>query len=427
MDTSFANLLGVMAVAFCAPLALGFFPRVRIPSVVVELTLGILLGPAVLDVIHADDVVLVISTIGLSFLLFMAGLELNFSVLRGRYLRLAMIGFIVSLVLAVMTNLALYAMSMVLSPLLVAIALASTSVGIVIPVLKDAEQVDTEVGRLVVANSSIAEFMTVALLTVFFSTEGKAIASQLVVLAIFAGLSLGLFLGLIRLWHQMGYLTVLNRLKDTTAQIRIRAAILILLAAVVLAGHFGLETVLGAFMAGAILSVLHRGWADDPEIFRTKLSAIAFGFFVPVFFVTSGLQFDLDALFRSPSTVLRIPLYLALLLFVRGLPALLYRHDVDRREVSAAALLQATSLSFILVAVSIGTELHKMTAATGAALTAAALLSVLLFPAGALSLLRRRMQEVTRPSLEEAPPVGEPTRGMEGSGQVPMEPDTDFP
>lgn len=412
MDMSFANLLGVMAVAFCAPLALGFFPRFRIPSVVIELTLGIILGPAVLDLLHVDDVVTVMSTLGLSFLLFMAGLELDFSVLRGRYLRLATTGFIASLVLAVIANLALYGAGLVLSPLLVAIALSSTSVGIVIPILKDAEQEDSEVGRLVVANSSIAEFMTVALLAVFFSTEGKSVASQLAVLGVFAGLGLGLFIGLVRLWHQMGYLAVLNRLKDTTAQLRIRAAIMILLAAVVLAGHFGLETVLGAFMAGAILSVLHRGWADDPEVFRTKLSAIAFGFFVPVFFVTSGLQFDLDALFQSPSTLLRVPLYLGLLLMVRGLPALLYRSSLDRLETWSAALLQATSLSFILVAVGIGRELHKITAATGAALTCAALFSVLLFPAGALGLLRRRARSMPSEMGREA--------------QVPMEPDTDL-
>jgi Kef-type K+ transport system membrane component KefB len=273
-DLDFANLLGVMGVAFAAPLALGFFPRVKVPSVVVELLVGI--------------------------------------------------------------------------------TLAATSVGVVVPVLKDARHIDSQVGRLTLANSSIAEFMTVALVAVFFSTQGKTVPAQLTVLAIFVALTMVLFLGLNALWRQVRYVSVLNMLRNTTAQLRIRAAIMILLAAVVLAGHFGLETVLGAFMAGAILSVLHRGWTDDPELFRTKLDAVAFGFFVPVFFVTSGLQFDLDALFRSPSTILRVPLYVVLLLVVRGLPALFYRGILNRREVVAAGLLQATSLSFILVAVGIG-------------------------------------------------------------------------
>lgn len=116
---------------------------------------------------------------------------------------------------------------------------------------------------------------------------------------------------------------------------------------------------------------------------------MAFGFFVPVFFVTSGLRFDLDALFASSSTLLKVPLFLATLLLVRGLPSLLYRAKLDRRETLAAALMQATSLSFILVAVGIGIELHQMTPGNGAALTTAGLLSVLLFPAGSLSLLRR--------------------------------------
>jgi Kef-type K+ transport system membrane component KefB len=401
-EVNFANLLGVMAVAFAAPLVLGFFPRIKVPSVVVELVLGIVLGPAVLDLIRVDQPVLVMSTLGLCFLLFMAGLELDFAVLKGQVLKLAVVAFLASLVLAVTANLTLYAVGMVVSPLLVAITLASTSVGVVIPVLKDAEHVDSHVGRLTIANSSIAEFMTVALLAVFFSTEGKTVPAQLAVLGIFVGLALMLFLGLNVLWTRMRYVSVLNTLRNTTAQLRVRAAIVILLAAVVLAGHFGLETVLGAFMAGAILSVLHRGWSDDPQLFRTKLDAVAFGFFVPVFFVTSGLQFDLDALFASPSTILRVPLYLAMLLVIRGLPALLYRGVLDRRETVAAALLQATSLSFILVAVGIGTELGVMTRATGAALTAAGLVSVLLFPAGALSLLRRAKADQA-PGPEAAP------------------------
>jgi Kef-type K+ transport system membrane component KefB len=174
-EINFANLLGVMAVAFAAPLALGFFPRIKVPSVVVELVLGIVLGPAVLDLIRVDQPVLVMSTLGLCFLLFMAGLELDFAVLKGQVLRLAVLGFLASLVLAVTANLTLYAEGMVVSPLLIAITLASTSVGVVIPVLKDAEHVDSHVGSLTIANSSIAEFMTVALLAVFFSTEGKTV------------------------------------------------------------------------------------------------------------------------------------------------------------------------------------------------------------------------------------------------------------
>jgi Kef-type K+ transport system membrane component KefB len=389
MEIGFANLLGVMAIAFVVPLTLGFFPKIRIPSVVIELMLGILLGPAVLGLIHPDRTVQVVGTIGLSFLLFMAGLELDFHVLRGDYLRVAAIGFLASFALAVAVNLGVYGVGMVVSPILAAVTLSSTSVGLVIPILRDAEQEDSEVGRLVIANSSIAEFMTVALLTVFFSTSGKSVSQQVIVLGIFAGLSLALFVSLGWLWDHMRYVSVLNRLRDTTAQIRIRAAIVILLAAVVVAGHFGLEAILGAFMAGTILSVLHRGWADDPLVFRSKLDAVGFGFFIPAFFVLSGLQFDLQALFGSPSTLLRVPLYLGLLLLVRGLPAVLYRERIDRGEKVAAGLMQATSLSFIVVATGIGTQLHVMTTATASALVTAGLLSVLIFPASALSVLRR--------------------------------------
>lgn len=220
----FANLFAVMLVAFLVPLGLGFFPKVRLPSVVVELVAGIILGPAVLGWIHVDVTVSVIATIGLSMLLFMAGLELDFDLLRGETLKLAGITFLASLGIALAVNLALYGVGLVISPLLVAITLASTSVGVVVPLLKDAELLDGQVGRLVIANSSIAEFMTVVLLTVFFSTKGQGVNGQLLVLVIFTAISAGIFIGLTRLWHQRSYLTVLNKLRDTTAKIRVRAA-----------------------------------------------------------------------------------------------------------------------------------------------------------------------------------------------------------
>jgi len=156
-----------------------------------------------------------------------------------------------------------------------------------------------------------------------------------------------------------------------------------------LAAVLGLETILGAFIAGVILRLVDRDRMMTHPEFRQKLEAIGFGVFIPVFFVASGLQFDLAALFASPSTVLRVPLFLVALLLVRGLPALLYRPLVGSRRSVVAGLLQATSLTFIVAASEIGLELGLITKATGAALIAAGLLSVLIFPVVALTLLRR--------------------------------------
>jgi Kef-type K+ transport system membrane component KefB len=184
---------------------------------------------------------------------------------------------------------------------------------------------------------------------------------------------------------------VIGRLQDTSAQIRIRIAVLALLALLVLSQELKFDAILGAFMAGALLSAL-----SDPERdeeyggFRHKLEALGFGFFVPVFFVSTGIAFPLDELFDDVSALIRIPVFLLLLLLVRGLPALLLRKDGFRgSQVLAAALMQATSLSFVVVATQIGVEIGEVRPVNAASLVAAGMLSVLVFPMAALTLLRR--------------------------------------
>jgi Kef-type K+ transport system membrane component KefB len=181
----------------------------------------------------------------------------------------------------------------------------------------------------------------------------------------------------------------LLRLQDTTAQIRVRGAFLLLAAFVVVADSFGVEAILGAFVAGAVLNLADRDEAMTHAGFRTKLDAVGFGVFVPFFFVASGLTFDLDALFASGSAVAKVPIFLAALLAARGLPALLYRALLGTRRSTAAGLLQATSLGFLVVGSRLGMELGLISTATGAALVAAGLLSVLVFPLAALGLVGR--------------------------------------
>ena len=205
-------------------------------------------------------------------------------------------------------------------------------------------------------------------------------------------------LGLARAGRTVRVSAVLQRLQDTTAQIRVRGAVVLLVGFVAVAERLGLETILGAFLAGAILSIVDRDRMMTHEHFRLKVEALSFGFLVPVFFVASGLRFDLGALFDSPSSAIRIPLFLVALLVARGIPALLYRPAVGSRKTAAAGLLQATSLPFIVAAAQIGMELGLIDAATGAALIAAGLGSVLAFPAAALSILERAPEATAAPS-----------------------------
>ena len=180
----------------------------------------------------------------------------------------------------------------------------------------------------------------------------------------------------------------LVRLQDTTAQIRVRGAVVLLVGFAAIANSLGLESILGAFMAGAILSLLDKDEAMTHPEFRRKLEAIGFGIFIPVFFVASGVKYDLAALTSSASNVLMVPIFLAALVAARGLPALLYRRVLDARHTLIAGLMQATSLPFIVAAVAIGEDLDLVDAAEGAALIGAGLLSVLLFPVIGLGLLK---------------------------------------
>jgi len=375
-------------VALAAPLALGLFPRVRLPAIVLEIVLGIVIGPHVLGWVSIDRPIQVISLLGLAFLPLLAGLEVEYERFRGDLLRRTGIGFAISFGLALLIGFALHAGGLVKSPLLIGIALSATSLGIVIPVLKDAGQLGTPFGRLVVAAASIAEIATIVLLSLFFSGEAGGFGAKLLLLGLFGLFVLAVGVAVFGAEQSMRISATLLRLQDTTAEIRIRGSFLLLVVFVVLAERLGLEAILGAFFAGAILKLVDRDQMLTHPQFRQKLEAVGYGVFVPVFFVATGVRFQLDALFANATTLARVPVFLAALLVARGVPALVYKPLATRRQTFAAALLQATSLSFLVVAGQIGVQLDLIRPATSAALVAAGLLSVLFFPLTALTLLR---------------------------------------
>jgi Kef-type K+ transport system membrane component KefB len=388
-NVSFTGLLIVAVVAFLAPLLLGLSPARRLPSVVLEIVAGIIIGPSVLGWVKVDVPISILSVFGLAFLLFLAGLEVELERLRGRLLLYVGSGFVLTIALALLVGYILYVAGQVISPLLIAIILVATALGIVVPILKDAGQSETDFGQLIIAGAMFAEFGSIILLSLFFSREATGTATRVVLLVGFTLLAVGFAFVVLRLERSTGIAAVLVRLQDTTAQIRVRGAFLVLVGFVALASTLGLETILGAFIAGVILRIVDGDRMLTHPHFRQKLEAIGFGVFIPVFFVSSGLNFDLKALLSSPSTILRVPIFLVALLLVRGLPALLYRPLVGQRRAVIAGLLQATSLSFIVAASQIGLELGLISKASGAALVAAGLLSVLIFPILALTLLRR--------------------------------------
>jgi len=406
MELHFTNLLIVVAAGFAAPFALGFFPKVRLPAIVFELVLGILLGPAVLGWVSVDEPVAVMSLIGLAVLLFLAGIEIEFDKLRGKVLKATLLGFVLSFGIAVVLGLILKQAGLVKQPIFLAVLLCATSLGVLVPVLKDAGQINSTFGQLVIAAGSIADFGAVILLSLLFSRESGSTTTKVILLVGLFVMAALIGLAVAGVQHSARVRMVLSRLQDTTAQIRVRAAFLLLIGFVALAGKLGLEVILGAFIAGAIVSLIDRDREMTHPLFRRKLEAVGFGVFIPIFFVTSGVKYDLDALTSSGSTLARVPIFLAALLIARGLPALLYARLIPRRQVLIAGLMQGTSLPFIVAGTAIGQELGLISAGSSAALIAAGLLSVLIFPALSLALLRGgTMQASTSDAAETVVPA----------------------
>jgi Kef-type K+ transport system membrane component KefB len=386
---SFDGLLVVCAVAFAAPFVLGLFPGLGLPAIVVEILAGIVIGPSVLGLVEIDGTIEVLSLLGLAFILFLSGLEIRFDSLRGRLLRLALSGWAVSFAIALAVGLLLGAAGLIDAPLLVAIILCATSLGVVVAVLKDVGELGSPFGQLVIASGSVADFGAIILLSLLFSGEG-GVGSTVLLLAGLLAVGVAGLLAIRGVARIPAVMRDLLRLQDTTAQIRVRGAVVLMVGFVALAEGFGLEAILGAFAAGVILSLIDRDEAMSHPDFRRKLDAVGFGFLIPVFFVASGVRFDLDALLGEPSNLAMVPVFLAALVVVRASPALLYRGLLGGRRSAIAGLLQSTSLPFIVAATAIGQGLGLLDSAQAAGLIAAGLLSVLLFPAAALSLLRGR-------------------------------------
>ena len=411
---SLASAALVSLLAFLAPLIVRLI-RLPVPDIVVQILFGIVVGPQVLGWARIDEPVRVLSLIGLSFLLFLAGLELDFGRMRGRTLRAAASAFALSFAIALALGGLFGAAGLVKSPLLIAVILAATSVGIVIPVLSDAGEADTPLGLLVVAGGSLAEVIPVVLLSLLFSAQASDLGSQVTLLAAFCGLVAAaalLIFGLER-WRWIG--RALLALQDTTAQIRVRAGVALLMSFAALAAGFGLEAILGSFLAGAAISLLDRDRAMTHQQFRGKLQAVGFGALIPFFFVSTGMSLDVRTFVTSPGTLARVPVFLAAILIARGVPALLYRPLLtSRRQVLTAGLLQATSLSIPVVGGSIGVDLGLIRPGNYVALVAAGLVSVVAFPLIASVLTTRRLPN-TATQRRARWPIVSPSPGVPGN------------
>jgi Kef-type K+ transport system membrane component KefB len=380
---AYTSFVIVAVVAFLAPLIRAMAPAILVPAIVLELVGGIIVGPHGLGIASSTEPVQVFSTVGLACLLFLAGREIQVDRLRGSLLTTSLGGFAISFALAFAAALTLHAVGLIETPLLVAIIFVATSLSIIIVPLKDARETDTDWGQQVIAAAAMAEFGAVILLSFFYSGQRAGPGTEIFHLSLFVLLAALLLFSLTHGAQFKRLTDAIARLEGTSAQIGVRGDFALIAAVAGVASQLGLETILAAFTVGVI-----RGMTSgSDQLQEARLDAVTLGIFIPFFFVDSGLDFDLGALFSSVSSFIRLPLFVLAVLIVRGLPALIYRSRFATRRTAAAGLLQATSLSFIVVATQIGLMLHIMYPATVTALVGAGLITVIVFPALAFGLI----------------------------------------
>ena len=386
MEISRETVVVVLAVAALAPLLADVPTRVRIPIVVTEILAGIVVGPQVLDLAQPDPVLDALSDFGLAFLFFMAGMEIEPALVRGQPARLAAAGWLVSLILGMAFALALYAGDVIGAPVLVGLALTTTTLGALVPILRDAGITDRPVGRFVLAGGAAGEFGPIVALSIILAVaSGEPWRTALLVVFAVATLAAGLLTTRAR---PRRVVRLIEATMHSSGQLALRLALLLLGALVALAGSLGLDVVLGAFAAGFIVGLVTRG--ESGRVFHVKLDAVGYGFLIPLFFISTGLEFDLDSLLDDVGSLLLVPFFASLFLLARGLPAfLLARSALPARDRAALGFMTASALPLVVAITEIATDNGTLREDDAAALVGAAMLSLLLFPVVGTALLRR--------------------------------------
>jgi Kef-type K+ transport system membrane component KefB len=385
MEITREAVLVVAAVAALAPILADLSSRVVLPVVVAEIALGMVVGPDVVGLAETDDFIEALATLGLAFLFFLAGLEIDFERIRGAPANLAVTGWGASLGLGLAIALALWAAGAIDAPVLVGLALTTTALGTLMPILRDAGVLETNLGRFVLGAGAVGEFAPIVALSIILAVEaGEPWRSTLLI--VFAAVVVAASLLALRA-RPARVVRLVGATMGTSGQLAVRLAIVVIVGLVVLAAELGLDVILGAFAAGIVVGIVIRD--TDSHEFEAKLDAIGFGFLIPIFFIATGMDYDLDALLDSPTALVLVPGFAALFLLCRGLPAwTLYRGEVDRAERVPLSLFSAAGLPLIVAITEIGTEAGVMRTEEAVALVGAGMLSVLLYPLLALRRLR---------------------------------------
>ncbi len=392
----------IVTIAALAAVTVAVVPRrFAPPVVVVELFLGILVGPQVFDIAKTDNFIDFFSNLGLGMLFFFAGYEIDFERIKGRPLKLGAWGWLLSIGLSYAIGGLLLAGGVIDSALYTGSAMATTAIGTLIPILRDNGELKTKFGTYLLAAGGVGEFGPILLVTLFLSTDHPL--HEAAILIAFILLAIAVALVSVRLaWR--GW-PALERTFEASSQLAVRITVVLVFGLVLLAGKLGLDVLIGGFVAGMITRLALKG--HELQIFESKLTAVGFGFFVPFFFITSGINFDLAAL-GSLTAILKLVMFFGLFLVVRGAPALLlYRGVLGARDRAALAFYSATELPLVVAITTIAVETGHMKTSTAAGLVGAAMLSTLVFPFVGLALRKEAEREEREPGSKPPPPTGE--------------------
>src|SRR3954454_11799349 len=388
IDVDTGSFFAIVLVAAIAAITVAVVPKGMAPPVVVlELMLGIVIGPEVLDFAHSSDFIKFFSNLGLGMLFYFAGYEIDFERIKGTPMKLGALGWAMSVGLAYGIGGALAAAGIVVSFLYTGSALATTAIGTLIPILKDNGSLKTRFGTFLMAAGGAGEFGPILLVTLVLTTSSPLHEAAILVGFIF--LALGVALASVRLaWR--GW-PAFEKTFEASSQLAVRITVVLVFGLVLLASQLGLDVLLGGFVAGMITRAALRG--HELQVFESKLTAVGFGFFVPFFFITSGLEFNLNAL-GSAEAIAKLMMFFGLFLVVRGVPALLlYRKVLDGRDRMALAFFSSTQLPLVVAITTIAIDAGKMRSSTAAGLVGAAMLSTLIFPFVGLALRKRTETE----------------------------------
>src|SRR5262252_3031833 len=377
------SLLVVTLVAALTPMIVASLHRLRVPQVVVLILAGVLIGPHVLGLADTTGIKL-LSNVGLGFLFLLAGYELDPRLLREHAGKLAIGGWVISAVIAVGAVAVLGSIGFVRDFVPIGLALTTTALGTLLPILHDNDMLSGKFGRYVLAAGAVGELFPIVAISLFLSGRGEFVAIG----SILAVGVIAILLTLIpRIIGPARVRAIFRQGRRATSQTTLRWSIVLLLLLLVAAGRFGLDVVLGAMLAGMVLRSWTHGIDVDVTPLEGKLDAVGYGLFIPIFFVASGMALDVKSIVQNP---LRLIVFFLLLLVVRGLPSLLvYRRALPLRQRVEMTFITATTMPLLIALAAIGLSTGAMIPANAAALVGAGVLSVLVYPPIAVAVARR--------------------------------------